>query len=50
MYMLDLNMPDFENKKFTAFDYFHGNGLCGKILTKKEQSEWLDLPQDYIPI
>ena len=35
--MLVLNLPAFENKKYTADDHFHGNGLHGKILTKKEQ-------------
>ena len=34
--MLVLNLPAFENKKYKADDRFHGNGLYGKILTKKE--------------
>jgi len=34
--MLVLNLPDFENKKYTAYDRFHGNGPYGKIATKKE--------------
>ena len=34
--MLVLNLPAFENKKYTADDRFHGNGPYGKILTKKE--------------
>ena len=31
-----LNLPDFENKKYTADDRFHGNSRYGEILTKKE--------------
>ena len=34
--MLDLNLPAFLNKKYTAYDRFHGNGPYGKIPTKKE--------------
>ena len=34
--MLVLNLPAFENKKYTAYDRFHGNGPYGKIPTKKE--------------
>jgi len=34
--MLVLNLPAFENKKYRAYDRFHGNGPYGKILTKKE--------------
>ena len=37
--MLVLNLPAFENKKYTAYDRFHGNGLSrsyGEIPTKKE--------------
>jgi len=34
--MLVLNLPDFENKKYTAYDRFHGNGPYGEIPTKKE--------------
>ena len=34
--MLVLNFPAFENKKYTAYDRFHGNGLYGEIPTKKE--------------
>jgi len=33
-----------------AYDRFHGNGPYEEILTKKEQSERLDLPQDYLAI
>ena len=34
--MLVLNLPAFENKKYTADDRIHGNGPYGKILTTKE--------------
>ena len=34
--MLVLSLPAFENKKYTAYDRFHGNGPYGKIPTKKE--------------
>ena len=34
--MLVLNLPAFENKKYTADYHFHGNGPYSKILTKKE--------------
>ena len=34
--MLVLSLPAFENKKYTAYDRFHGNGPYGKLLTKKE--------------
>ena len=34
--MLVLSLLAFENKKYTAFDRFHGNGPCGEIPTKKE--------------
>ena len=34
--MLVLNLPAFENKKYTADEHFQGNGLYGEILTKKE--------------
>ena len=30
------NCAAFENKKYTSYDRFHGNGPYGKILTKKE--------------
>jgi len=39
--MLVLNMPAFGNKKYTAYDRFHGNGPYGEILTKKEPSVYL---------
>ena len=34
--MLVLNLPAFENKKYTAYDRFHGNCTYGEIPTKKE--------------
>ena len=34
--MLVLNLPAFENKKYTADDRFDANGPHGEILTKKE--------------
>jgi len=34
--MLLLNLPAFENKKYTAYDRFHRNGPYGEIPTKKE--------------
>ena len=29
-------LPAFENKKYTSYDHFHGNGPYGKIPTKKK--------------
>ena len=34
--MLVLGLPAYENKKYTAYDRFHGNGPYGEIPTKKE--------------
>ena len=34
--MLVSKFPAFENKKYTSYDHFHGNGPYGKIPTKKE--------------
>ena len=34
--MLVLMLPAFENKKYTAYDRFHGNRSYGEIPTKKE--------------
>ena len=34
--MLVSKLPAFENKKYTSYDHFHGNGQYGKIPTKKE--------------
>ena len=40
--MLVLNLPAFENKKYTAHDRFHGNHLYDKIT--KEPIKKLGLP------
>ena len=40
--MLVLNLPAFENKD--SYDRFHGNGLYGKIPTKKEPIRMLGFP------
>ena len=34
--MLVLTLAAFENQKYTAYYYFHGNSLYVKIPTKKE--------------
>jgi len=39
--MLVLKMPAFENKTYTAYDPFHGNGPYGEIPTKKEPIQTL---------
>ena len=41
--VLGLNLSAFENQKYTAYDHFHGNGLYGKIPTKKEPIRMLRL-------
>lgn len=33
-----LNLPTFENKKYTAYDRFHGNNPNGKIPTKNDNN------------
>jgi len=45
--MLVLNLPAFKNKKYTAYDRFHGNGLYGKIPTKKEPIRMLGFALPY---
>ena len=45
--MLVLNFLAFKNKKYTADDRFHGNGVYGKILTKKEPIRTLSFPLPY---
>ena len=45
--MLVLNFPAFKNKKYTAYDRFHGNGPYGKILTKKEPIRMLGFALPY---
>ena len=43
-----LNLPAFENKtKYTADYRFHGNGLYGEILTKKEPIRTLEFTLPY---
>ena len=42
--MLVLNLPAFENKKYSAYDRFHGNGLYGEPATKKEPIRTLEFP------
>ena len=40
----------FENKKYASYDRFHGNGLYGKIPTKKEPIRTLRIyPQTTLP-
>ena len=48
--MLVLNLPAFENKKYTADDLFHGNSPYGKILTKKEPIRTLGSTLLYLTI
>ena len=45
--MLVLNLPAFENKKYTADDRLHGNGPYGEILTKKEPIRTLGFTLPY---
>ena len=45
--MLVLNLPAFENKKYTADDHFQGNGLYGEILTKKQPVRTLKFTLPY---
>ena len=37
--MLVLNFPAFENKKYAAYDRFHGNGPYDESRPRKNQSE-----------
>ena len=46
--MLVLSLPAFENKKYTAYDRFHGNGPYGEIPTKKEPIRTLGFTLPYI--
>ena len=41
---LVLILPAFENKKYTAYDRFHGNGPYGEIPTKKEPIKSIGFP------
>ena len=45
--MLVLSLPAFENKKYTAYDRFHGNGPYGEIPTKKEPIRTLGFALPY---
>ena len=45
--MLVLNLPAFENKKYTAYDRFHGKGPYGEIPTKKEPIRMLGFALPY---
>ena len=45
--MLVLSLPTFENKKYTVYDRFHGNGPYGKIPTKKEPIRTLGFTLPY---
>ena len=45
--MLVLNLPAFENKKYTAYDRFHGNSPYGEIPTKKEPIRTLGFALPY---
>ena len=42
-----LNLPAFEDKKYTVDDRFHRNGPCGEILTKKEPMRTLGFTLPY---
>ena len=43
-------LPAFENKKYTSYDHFHGNGPYGKIPTKKEPIRTPGFTLDYLAI
>ena len=45
--MLVLSLPAFENKKYTAYDRFHGNGPYGEIRTEKEPIRTLGFTLPY---
>ena len=45
--MLVLNLGAFENKKYSAYDRFHGNGPYGEIPTKKEPIRTLGFAVPY---
>ena len=45
--MLVLSLPAFANKKYTAYDRFHGNGPYGEIPTKKEPIRTLGFTLPY---
>ena len=45
--MLVLSLPAFKNKKYTAYDRFHGNSPYGEIATKKEPIRMLGFTLPY---
>ena len=45
--MFVLNFPAIEDKKYTAYDRFHGNGPYGEIPTKKEPIRTLGFALPY---
>ena len=45
--MLVLSLPAFGNKKYTAYERFHGNGPYGEIPTKKEPIRTLGFALPY---
>jgi len=45
--MLVLNLRAFGNKKYSAYDRFHGNGPYGEIPTKKEPIRTLGFTVPY---
>ena len=45
--VLVLSLPAFENKKYTAYDRFHGNGPYGEIPTEKESIRTLGFTMPY---
>ena len=47
--VLVLNLPAFENQKYTAYDCVMEMVHMEKFSPRKNQSEHSDLPQDYVP-
>ena len=45
--MFVLSLPAFENKKYVAYDRFHGNGPYGEIPTEKEPIRTLGFTLPY---
>ena len=45
--MLVLSLPGFEDKNYTAYDRFHGNGPYGEIPTKKDPIRMLGFTLPY---
>ena len=46
--VLVLNLPALDNKKYTAYNCFHGDGPYGEIPTKKEPIRMLGFALQYI--